>query len=222
MLEEAGLRDVGFTHAGSTEEGSITAAGLQRGVRTWTGRRVALLARDPRDTIVSFFFQATRRSRVYRGSFSGFLRHPRFGIERVIAFNLLWIRERHRFPAFLLLTYEEMHCDPHAALQKVSAFLVGGALADDEVARVVRESSFGKMRAMELSGVGAKRWGVRLRPGNREDPDSFKTRRGVVGGWRDYFSPDDEEFATDLLARYNYPECCKAWEGEIGSTRMFG
>jgi hypothetical protein len=49
------------------------------------------LIRDPQDTVVSFYFQATRRSRVYSGAFRNFLQDPRFGIERIIRFNLLWL-----------------------------------------------------------------------------------------------------------------------------------
>ena len=106
-----------------------------------------------------------------------------------------------------------MHRDPHAALRRVGAFLTGGALADEDVARAVRETTFEKMREMEASGAGARRWGVRLRPGDPADPDSFKTRRGVVGGWRDYFSLDDEAYATELLSRHDYVRCCRAAGG---------
>jgi alcohol sulfotransferase len=36
--------------------------------------------------------------------------------------------------------------------------------------------------------------GIRLRPGDRANPDSYKVRRAKVGGWRDYF--DDQESAA--------------------------
>jgi alcohol sulfotransferase len=35
---------------------------------------------------------------------------------------------------------------------------------------------------------------MRLKSGDRDNPDAFKTRRGKVGGYRDYF--DDEQLAV--------------------------
>lgn len=204
MLEQAGIGGVRFSHAGSTEEAGISARTFSAGIRFWSRKRILLLIRDPRDTVVSFYFQATRRSRVYAGEFARFLRDPRFGIERIMQFNLLWLRERARFAAFSVLAYEDLHADPGAALRKASAFLSGRELPDSEMRRAVRLSSFDEMRRLELSGAGAARWGVRLAPGDCADPESFKTRRGVVGGWRDYFTPEDEAYASNLLDSYDY------------------
>ena len=40
--------------------------------------------------------------------------------------------------------------------------------------------------------------GLRLRPGDRSDPRSYKVRRAKVGGWRDYFD-DQQARAIDGL-----------------------
>ena len=40
--------------------------------------------------------------------------------------------------------------------------------------------------------------GSRMRPGERDNPDSYKVRRAKVGGYRDYFS-DDQIEAIDRL-----------------------
>ena len=40
--------------------------------------------------------------------------------------------------------------------------------------------------------------GIRLRPGDRANPDSFKVRRGKVGGWRDYFD-ERQTLALDAM-----------------------
>jgi hypothetical protein len=40
-----------------------------------------------------------------------------------------------------------------------------------------------------------------LLAGNVDDPQSYKTRRGVVGGFKDYLGPADFQYATDALAR---------------------
>ena len=62
----------------------------------------------------------------------------------------------------------------------------------DEVREAVAFASFENMRKMEANSTF---WlsGGRMRPRDRQNPQSFKTRRGKVGGYRDYF--DDGEIA---------------------------
>jgi hypothetical protein len=37
--------------------------------------------------------------------------------------------------------------------------------------------------------------------GDPRDPESFKVRRGKIGGFADYLSQDDQEYAAAALAR---------------------
>ena len=48
-----------------------------------------------------------------------------------------------------------------------------------------------------------------MQPGEKGNPDSYKVRRTKVGGYRDYFSPNeaaqiDELVARDLARCYGY------------------
>ena len=204
MLHEAGVTGIPFSHAGSSEEAAVTAAALFDGVAHWQDRRILFLLRDPRDTIASFYFQATRRTCVYAGTFADFLRDPRFGIERAVRFNLLWLAAQRRFPDFTLLSYEAMHADPHGALRHAARFLAGRQLPEPVADEAVRRNRFDRLHACERSGDGRRLWGARLAPGNVRDPESFKTRRGIVGGWRDYFTPADTDYADAVLAAHDY------------------
>ena len=38
-----------------------------------------------------------------------------------------------------------------------------------------------------------------LHPGDVRDPESFKVRRGKVGGYREYLSAEDQQFAADAM-----------------------
>jgi hypothetical protein len=40
-----------------------------------------------------------------------------------------------------------------------------------------------------------------LRAGDTQDPESFKVRRGKIGGFADYLSPNDQRFAAAALGR---------------------
>jgi len=52
----------------------------------------------------------------------------------------------------------------------------------------------------KLEGAGAFTSKI-LRAGDTQDPESFKVRRGKVGGFEDYLSPDDQVYAAAALQR---------------------
>ena len=66
-------------------------------------------------------------------------------------------------------------------------------------------SRFENMQRLEAAGAFDSKI---LRPGDVRDPESFKVRRGKVGGYRDYLSAEDQEYAaealTELDVRFGY------------------
>ena len=195
MLAELGV-SAAYTH-GPKE-------GLRIDVERMLRNRVVHLRRDPRDTVVSAWFHETSRKKRFDGSLEEFLRHPHFGIGAVCAFNDDWLRLAGE-PNLLLVTYEDLHRDPAGQLTRVAAHLTGSEPDPAAVAAAVQAGQFPRMRAEELSGRGQERFGDSLTPGDRADPSTFKTRRGVVGGWRDYFDRDDAEYAAAVMSRYSDP-----------------
>jgi hypothetical protein len=204
MLDELGIRP-DFHHGGSSESQGLRTQDLVAGPREWWDRPVLFLMRDPRDTTVSAYFQATRRSRVYAGDFAAFLRDPRFGLEKAVVFHLVWLRAADRFPAFLPLQYEAFRRDPSPNLAK-AAVCLGGEASPARIAAAVETGSFERMRSLEQTREGAARYGFRLTPGQADDPDSYKTRRGIVGEWKEMFSAADRGYSAEILARWRYAE----------------
>ena len=66
-------------------------------------------------------------------------------------------------------------------------------------------SRFENMQKLEAAGAFDSKI---LHPGDVRDPESFKVRRGKVGGYREYLSADDQQFAaaaiTGLDRRFGY------------------
>jgi hypothetical protein len=58
-------------------------------------------------------------------------------------------------------------------------------------------SRFENMQKLEAAGVFDSKI---LHPGDAHDPESFKVRRGKVGGFREYLSVEDLEYAVEALA----------------------
>src|SRR6266568_1678270 len=59
-------------------------------------------------------------------------------------------------------------------------------------------TQFENMKKMEAAGAFDSKI---LRPGDVRDPESFKVRRGKVGGYREYLSVEDQDYASAALTK---------------------
>lgn len=163
--------------------------------------RIILLIRDPRDTVVSGYYQATRRIRVkYQGSLSEFIRDPRYGIEKIARFHFLWIVKARTCDRMLIVRYEDLQTDCTAQLERIVHFL-GRDVRRARLQDVAKENRFDKMQARERAGAYADRFGDRFGADDETDPDAYKVRKGRVGGYLDELSPADVTYCNDVLER---------------------
>ena len=166
-------------------------------------KMVVLLVRDPRDVLVSYYFQYVKRGdkdlandRDFRGDLSDFIRHDIGGVRSLVKFYNIWAKNR-RIPArFNLITYENLHADTRGVLVDLLRFLGwpdrGSRVLDDTI-------SFGRfdnMRKLEETNALNN---PRLLPPEDGDPEGFKIRRGKVGGYTDYLNPDDIDFINSFM-----------------------
>ena len=179
---------------------------------------ILLVARDPRDVMVSLFFHLQKRTRTYGGDLPALLRHPVYGVRRVVAIMNRWLREWDQLGHLHLFRYEDAREDPVGAFAGALRFLCPEA-EPDAVAldRAVEIASFDNMRRLEAgdcrapgAALIAGLRGEALRPCDARDPDSYKVRRGKVGGYVDYLAAPDIEFLNRELealdVRYGYRE----------------
>ncbi|MEM1154168.1 MAG: sulfotransferase domain-containing protein [Pseudomonadota bacterium] len=171
------------------------------------GKRVVLLARDPRDVAVSQFFQWKFRIKPSKIAINNY---PPQGsdislfdfvigdnggsMEAVFDYLNLWAREAQNVEAFHLLRYEDLRSNTHEELRKLLAFMQVEA-SEQHVDAAVQYSSFENMKKME-SEKQFRFAGGRMMPRDKDNPDSYKVRRAKVGGYRDYFT-DEEVTAID-------------------------
>src|SRR5262245_42208137 len=165
-----------------------TSRGLDRRKRRYRGKRVVLLVRDPRDVLVSMYFERSRRERAYSGTLSQFLHERRGSLDTILAYYNIWARSRGIPSDLLVVRYEDLRRDTERELVRLLAFIGVSDASEATVREAVRFASFESMREMESAGSLES---GRLRPRDPNDPESFKTRRGKVGGFVDYLSPDE-------------------------------
>ncbi len=162
------------------------------------GKKIVLLVRDPRDVAVSQFFQWKYRMRSHKkllnnypphGADIGvweFVTNPDCGVPRIVDFFNGWARALPDLKDNLLvIRYEDMRKDPAAVMTEVLRF-VDTPGTPEEIAKAVEFASYDNMKQLEEKSL-FKGSGARVRPGDKRNPNSFKVRRGKVGGYRDYF-----------------------------------
>jgi Sulfotransferase domain len=164
---------------------------------------IILLARDPRDAFVSLYVQLTRRTKetpneLKEMSTAEMLRDPAFGIQSMVAIMNSWLVEWSGCANFLLLRYETLRHAPAPGFRALLGVLGDEPVQEAAFARALEFSDFGHMQKLEVAGAFNSKI---LRAGDARDPESFKVRRGKIGGFEDYLSPDDQGYAAAALAR---------------------
>jgi sulfotransferase family protein len=202
MLDELRIEAI-YTHDGSDDLRQAPSESLNPDKSDYARVPVLLLVRDVRDTAVSGYFQAIKRFKLDVGSMSQFIRDNRHGIVKIVRFNLGWYTAADHIKRIAILRYEDLHESAEDAIIRVGQF-VGRKLSHDDVKRAVANARFEKMQAGEVNGKFAERYGLRLTPADRNDPESYKVRRGIVGGFHDYLSPEDIAYCDQILAQTHY------------------
>lgn len=195
-------------HDGGPEFRRVEA--LETSKAVYRDSRVILLTRDPRDVLVSSYFQKTKRNVTYKGELADYVREPAGSLDTNIAFYNIWMEQRGVPRGFLLVTYEDMRVQPGNVLRQCLDFLGFSDIPDAIVDEAVEFCSFENMKRRERSTDGGTK---SLSARNRGDAETFKMRKGKVGGYSDYLSAEElayvnariDALLTPELKRYHTP-----------------
>ena len=165
--------------------------------------RVILLVRDPRDAFVSLHIQLTRRTRetpeaLKQTTPSELLRDQNFGIASMIEVMNGWLTEFSDRPNFAFVRYETLRADPEKNFRELLAAIGDASPQAEAYQHALAFSDFENMRKLEAGGAFDSKI---LQPGDVGDAESFKVRRGKVGGYRDYLTAADQEYAARAMRR---------------------
>mgnify|MGYP003335920126 CR=1 FL=1 len=129
--------------------------------------------------------------------FEEFLKKWEFNksMEKFIQFYLFF-KEKHYDNKFVF-TYEELHTDTLNTIKNLCEFF-GYSFTIEQINSAIEYCSFDKMKEREEKLIGTKRAPVY---GN---PNGYKVRRAVIGGYKDDMSPEDIEYCNNLLTQYDY------------------
>ena len=197
-----------YTHAGSeyTVSCHFNDLPMPRS-RSGPGKQLFLL-RDPRDTVVSGYFQKSKRKKrdPFSGDLSEFIRDPHYGIEKIAQFNLAWLTSYASMDSSThrSISYEAIRNDPAQAMTLIYTYLKDQPPNPLSIQSVIEEASFSRMQAQERSGELGAQYGSILTPADASDPESMKVRKGKIGGYKDYMNQDDIAFCNSILNNRRY------------------
>jgi hypothetical protein len=172
--------------------------------------RIVFLYRDPRDTVVSYFYETTIRQKPnwHRSvkfwlqgrnapqEINQLVKSGRFGIEKVIVFNLLCAEHLRALP----VAYEALREDTIGSLAEILRY-IDRPVPEHRIRQTVENNTFAKMRNREANNEYGNR-GLQAR--DPSNPNTYKVRRGKIGGWRDELDLQTQGFVNEMLEKYDY------------------
>jgi hypothetical protein len=163
--------------------------------------QIILLARDPRDAFVSLYLQLVRRSadtpnELKQKSISALLRDRAFGLYAMVETMNRWLKEFGDRKRFTLVHYESLRADPEKTFRALLTAIGESSPDESAFTKALAFSNFENMKKLEAAGAFDSKI---LKPGDVRDPESFKVRRGKVGGYREYLSNEDQRYAAEAV-----------------------
>lgn len=187
-----------WEHYGGTFREKITGKYLVPD-KILSTKKVVLLYRDPRDVIVSLYFhrlrmRALRKRRIFKKHKDLNLMDMVMGenstMSRQIQVLDCWRKRLGNHTDCLWISYEDLMRDTTNKFMEVLRHVDFDIINQELAEETIEFAKFENMKKMERENRFKTNI---LRPGNPSDPDSYKVRKGQVGGYINYFN--DEELS---------------------------
>jgi len=187
---------------------------LKQDKSEYRDQRVVLLVRDPRDILVSLYFEKTKRVPArrndrpeFKGSINEFVYYELGGIDSIITFFNNWANSRDIPRDFKIVKYEDLRRDTRSTLIDMLSYLGLEPVNEHILEKVLELGDINKMRAREAESASGSHSLRRsdpqagdafetraFQPADPSDPESYKVRKGKVGGYVDYLESPEIEF----------------------------
>jgi hypothetical protein len=163
--------------------------------------KIILLVRDPRDIVVSSYFEHTKRTGGFNPdrTISEFIRDDTYGIQSIVDFYNEFY-EKYESNIKYVIAYEELHADTISALKNIIPIITKDKryLEETKLNKALLECEFNKLQNRSKDSKD-----LRLRPYDVNDNESNKFRKGKVGDFINYFSEDDIKYLNSILGKMN-------------------
>ena len=144
------------------------------------GKRSVGIVRDPRDVMVSYYHYQKDRNKLFDGSFSDFIRHPRYGLRRWVDHYRSWKSHWN-----IVVRFQDMKADTLNGFTEILRFLE------------IRHEERDILKAIQASEVERVRKADQARRKDTQENSVFARKQKRK--WQRYFSNDDLEYLNSLV-----------------------
>lgn len=154
------------------------------------------IIRDPKDVVVSFYFQNKYRNRRMdkMGSMSEYVRSGTWKHKGPIHDVIFFFEEGFKCPGAKVVRYEDFIADFSKEFKSILEFF-GVEYTEAEIKETIDWCRFENLQRMaslgELKSEAAD-------PTDLDNPETFKFRVGKVGGYVNYLSEEDIEYIEEI------------------------
>lgn len=170
----------------------------------YDGREAIFLSRDVRDVLVSHYFEENKRMKTFNGTLSHFIRDDVFGARKIVRFYNIWFTNKKRLKSFIHIRYEDLHRSSADTLRKVVRALDIPEVSDSQINEALEFASFQNLKHLERENAFDSE---KLKPTDKNDEESYKVRKGKIGGYRNYLSDKDIAYIERIVEEDGIQEC---------------
>lgn len=193
------IPNIKFTHDDDPHVKHFTA--IQESKKKYRNKSLVLLVRDPRDVIVSSFYQLKfriKRKDILNLSMSDFIRYDKGGIRNIVKFYNIWSHKQNTPLQLLVIRYEDMIENTELELSKFFDFL-NINVNTNNINYSVKQNSFENLKKKEKKGVLNNNYFTSK--SNKKNEKYLKVRKGKVRGFKDELSNDDIRYIDNYIRR---------------------
>jgi hypothetical protein len=179
---------------------------LERDKSGYDEKKIVFLTRNPKDVMVSLYFELTKRGRRRLNNISELLLGEEGGVDVYIEWHNIWAGYLQTRDDVIVISYENLINNTFYELEKLILFLGVNKYNKHHIREAISFANFKNMRNMEKAGAFDS---LAMTPGNKSDLESYKTRKGKVGGYVNYLNVSEIEYLdkTVALKMANFFEC---------------
>lgn len=197
--------EVGFSHAKSDLKNWIHwKRYLNKRQEFVKNKKIILLIREPKDVVVSYYFHVNKRDKIFSGSFDTFIKNNYLGIKKIMSFYQVCDWYLNNYPQILVVEYEKLKEDTFQEMSRILKFLEV-TKKDKEIEKVIEATQFNKLQKMEKENFVHGTIQDFLKPVKIADKDSYKVRRGKIGGYIDYLTPEEVNYCENIITKFPNP-----------------
>lgn len=174
----------------SFEETNRIVKTHQRYLPIFHRKKAALIVRDPRDIVVSYYhYLSGLRESGFDGTITDVLHDKKMGVEAFFKHFASW-RDR----AGLILKYEDLKDNSFEGFSQLAEFF-GIVRTNDEIRTAIEAADFTNMRAAQEKSAQLK---AEFKEGHQF------VRSGKKAQWRDLFNSEDIAYYEALKLKYKF------------------